>query len=153
MAGDEQRAAARHGLHRDLPQASLLRVYVLRLVTRPDSAVIGRRTTVGQDGDLTTDRGDAVRLHVRPDDADAVGAWATTVPHGSMTIDRPNAGEPGGPPICDGARTQAPFSIARARSSTSQWSRPVRSVKLAGTVRTSAPASASDRYSSGKRRS
>ena len=35
------------------------------------------------------------------------GAWATIVPHGSMTIERPNAGWPGGPPICDGARTYA----------------------------------------------
>ena len=69
------------------------------------------------------------------------GAWATTVPHGSMTIERPYAGWPGGPPICEGARTNAPFSMARARRSTSQWSRPVRSVKFAGTVRISAPAS------------
>ena len=73
------------------------------------------------------------------------GAWATIVPHGSTTIERPNAGWPGGPPICDGARTYAAFSIARARSRTSQWSRPVRSVKLAGTVRIVAPASASAR--------
>ena len=48
---------------------------------------------------------------------------------------------------------EAWFSIARARSSTSQWSRPVVIVKAAGTVISCAPASARIRNSSGKRRS
>ena len=56
-------------------------------------------------------------------------------------------------PHCAGAMTKAPFSIARARSRTSQWSRPVASVKFAGTARSTAPAADISRYSSGKRRS
>ena len=57
------------------------------------------RAPVGQHGDLTTDRGDAVGVDLRWTIPTPSGAWATTVPHGSMTIERPNAGWPGGPPI------------------------------------------------------
>ena len=39
------------------------------------------------------------------------GAWATIVPHGSTIVERPKAGDPGGPLTWDGARTYAPFSI------------------------------------------
>ena len=80
---------------------------------------------------------------------------ATMRPHGSTIIECPQAGIAPGPPAPQPAAaiTQAPFSMARARSSTSQWSRPVRSVNTAGTAITAAPASASARYSSGKRRS
>ena len=76
-------------------------------------------------------------------------------PHGSTTIECPQAGIAPGPPVPQPAAaiTHAPFSIARARSRTSQWSRPVRSVNTAGTASTPAPASARARYSSGKRRS
>ena len=42
------------------------------------------------------------------------------------------------------ATTKAWFSIARARSSTSQWSRPVSRVKAAGTVSSRAPRSGED---------
>ncbi len=82
-------------------------------------------------------------------------AAATTRPHGSTIIEWPQAAIAPGPPAPQppAATTQAPFSIARARSSGSQWSRPVRAVKTAGTASTSAPARASARYSSGKRRS
>ena len=45
------------------------------------------------------------------------------------------------------------FSIARARSSTSQWSRPVAVVKAEGTAIRRAPRRARIRNSSGKRRS
>jgi hypothetical protein len=70
-----------------------------------------------------------------------------------MIIDRPNMRFPSHEPCWFGAITYAPFSIARARSSTSQWSRPVCSMKPAGTVNTFAPSTARARYSSGKRRS
>jgi hypothetical protein len=43
------------------------------------------------------------------------------------------------------AITYWPFSMARARSSTSQWSRPVGTVKFDGTIVTTAPRSASAR--------
>ena len=76
-----------------------------------------------------------------------------TVPHGSTTMLRPWAGTPPPEPHWAGAMTNDPFSMARARNSTSQWSRPVASVKLAGTAMITAPAAASSRYNSGNRRS
>src|SRR3954447_5455804 len=82
------------------------------------------------------------------------GATARTSPHGSMIMLRPPDRLPGGcSPIWLGAMTKAWFSIARARSRTSQWSRVVASVNAAGTVRICAPASVRRRYSSGKRTS
>ena len=56
-------------------------------------------------------------------------------------------------PIWSAAITNAWFSIARARTSVSQWAAPVTLVKAAGTMITRAPRSARIRYSSGKRRS
>ena len=62
------------------------------------------------------------------------GRSASTRPHGSMISERPPARWPGGwAPIWLGAITKHWFSIARARSSTSQWSRVVASVNAAGT--------------------
>src|SRR5581483_6075209 len=82
------------------------------------------------------------------------GACASTVPHGSTISERPYAGFPRSvSPTCPAAATYSWFSIARARSSTCQWSRPVGVVKCAGTVTSSAPSSARIRYSSGKRTS
>ena len=56
-------------------------------------------------------------------------------------------------PPCAAARTKHWFSMARARSSTSQCAWPVVRVKALGTTMMSAPAWAWWRYSSGKRRS
>ena len=82
------------------------------------------------------------------------GATASTMPHGSTIIERPPERWLGGcSPIWLAAITNAWFSIARARTSGSQWSRVVGTVKAAGTVRIRAPSTASSRKSSGKRRS
>ena len=70
----------------------------------------------------------------------ASGACASTSPHGSTIIERPPVRMPGaGSPTWLAAITKHWFSIARARSSTSQWSRVVVSVNAAGTVSTVAP--------------
>ena len=62
------------------------------------------------------------------------GACASTTPHGSTIIERPpECWPPGCAPTWLAAITNAWFSIARARSSVSQWSRVVASVKAAGT--------------------
>ena len=82
------------------------------------------------------------------------GACASTSPHGSTIIERPPVRIPGaGSPTWLAAITKHWFSIARARSRTSQWSRVVVSVNAAGTVSTFAPRTARMRASSGKRRS
>src|SRR5439155_27179689 len=56
-------------------------------------------------------------------------------------------------PACAAANTKQPVSIARERNSTFQCASPVLRVKAEGTVRKDAPASASARYSAGKRKS
>ena len=59
-------------------------------------------------------------------------ARASTRPHGSTISERPwLVRRPGVSPHCAGASTKHWFSIARARSSTSQWSRPVSRAKAA----------------------
>ena len=68
------------------------------------------------------------------------GACASTTPHGSTIIERPPERMPGAcSPTWLAATTNAWSSIARARSSTSQWSRVVASVNAAGTAITRAP--------------
>ena len=113
------------------------------------------RPYVGQRRDLPPDRRHLVEVQLRPHDRLVVGRLRD---HPSPRVhdhrmapgrDRPR---PAGPQL-PAASTHAPLSIARARSSTSQWSRPVRALKSDGTASTSAPASASARYSSGNRRS
>ena len=67
---------------------------------------------------------------------------------------RPPVRIPGaGSPTWLAAITKHWFSIARARRSTSQWSRVVVSVNAAGIVSTVAPRTERMRESSGKRRS
>ena len=68
------------------------------------------------------------------------GARASTSPHGSTIIERPPDAS-AGRVLADlvGGDTKHWFSIARARSRTSQWSRVVGTVKAAGTVRMRAP--------------
>ncbi len=56
-------------------------------------------------------------------------------------------------PIWSAATTKAWFSIARARTSVSQWAVPVARVNADGTTSTRAPRRVRIRYSSGKRRS
>ena len=81
-------------------------------------------------------------------------ASASTLPQGSTIAEWPKESKCGGAvPTWLGARTKAWFSIARARSSTSQWSRPVAAVKAEGTASRRAPRRARIRNSSGKRRS
>ena len=82
------------------------------------------------------------------------GAWLSTIPHGLTIIERPPVRIPGaGSPTWFAATMKHWSSIARARSSTSQWSRVVVAVNAAGTVITLAPRTARILYSSGKRRS
>ena len=65
---------------------------------------------------------------------------ASTCPHGSMMQAWPKVTRLAlWRPNCAAASTNARFSIARARSSGCQWSRPVCSVNAAGTVRMRAP--------------
>ena len=82
------------------------------------------------------------------------GTCASTVPHGSMIMLRPYEAVPSSwVPHWPAASTKTWFSMARARSRTSQWSRPVATVNAAGTTTTSAPSAPRRRYSSGNRRS
>ena len=82
------------------------------------------------------------------------GRWRAPLPQGSTIAEWPKESKCGGAsPAWLGARTKTWFSIARARSSTSQWSRPVVGVKAEGTVISRAPRRARIRKSSGKRRS
>ena len=82
------------------------------------------------------------------------GACASTTPHGSTIIERPCHWSFGVlAPRWSGAITNTWFSIARARSSGSQWSLPVGAVNADGSVTTFAPRSAWIRNSSGNRRS
>src|SRR5262245_8320756 len=68
------------------------------------------------------------------------GATASSTPHGSTISARPwLARSAECCPHCAGAITKHWFSIARARSSTSQWSRPVSRANALGTSRKRAP--------------
>ena len=70
---------------------------------------------------------------------------ARTVPHGSTIMLSPKQSRPGRcSPTWSGATTKHPFSMALARSSTSQCAAPVCAVNAAGTQRIRAPRSASD---------
>ena len=70
----------------------------------------------------------------------ASGAPASTVPHGSTISERPPERKPPGcSPIWLAAITKHWFSIARARTRISQWSRVVARVNADGTAITSAP--------------
>ena len=67
-------------------------------------------------------------------------ACARTRPQGSTIIERPPERSPSAcSPTWLAATTKHWSSIARARTSTSQWSRVVASVKAAGTVMMRAP--------------
>src|SRR5215212_2632236 len=85
------------------------------------------------------------------------GASVITLPHGSTIMLWPydRRFDPSCPyaPHWPGATTKHWFSIARARSSTSQCAVPVVCWNCAGTHSTSAPSTMRPRYSSGNRRS
>src|SRR5580704_14392070 len=75
-------------------------------------------------------------------------------PHGSMTIECPKVSRPTSwRPPCAAASTKQPFSMAPARLRLCQCASPVCLVKQDGMARNTLPASASARWSAGKRKS
>jgi hypothetical protein len=75
-------------------------------------------------GEVEVDHGKAGRLAAQIGQHRPPGSTASAWPH----VSRPSAW---GPPA-RAASTKAPVSMARARSSTSQWARPVGTVKAEG---------------------
>ena len=107
---------------------------------------VGRRPAVGERRELGADpleRGSRSSVARRRRPCRAPGRGPRPTDRRSSTA-RPS-GRPGGwRPIWLAATTNAWFSIARARSSVSQWSRVVASVKAAGTSRIASPAQRED---------
>ncbi len=115
------------------------------VATRVRPSAVDLRAAVGERGQVGADRAPGGRGRARRRCGVSMsGAWASTIAPG--VDDHRAAAGAAGPGACAptwlAATTKAWFSIARARSRTSQWSRVVGEVNAAGTASTRAPSTA-----------
>ena len=102
---------------------------------------VGRRAPVGEAGRSERISCWAARSRSATTCPGPSARSATTVPQGPTIIEWPWAvNEAESAPTWSAAITKTWFSMARARSRTSQWARPVAAAKAEGTTMTRAPA-------------